>query len=174
MLSDSACRAVVWMESAISAISRAQRLPRITEPSSSCSSCRRTRSMPSITFTFSSISSICISSSREILYCPLKFIAEIRAQCQVLPAESAKGPGTSAIADMPGPSKTPDCSGKRLSRKEDHSSTSSSRPRKGLRVLLTAAASPLNFSTLTALSLTGRMVPAPATQPPGQPIPSSR
>ena len=43
-----------------------------------------------------------------------------------------------------------------------------------LAVLLTSAASFLNFSTFRVLSRTGVMVPAPATQPPGQPMPSSR
>ena len=41
-------------------------------------------------------------------------------------------------------------------------------------VVLTSAASFLNFSTFRVLSRTGVMVPAPATQPPGQPMPSSR
>ena len=54
------------------------------------------------------------------------------------------------------------------------SSTSSRRWRWGLTVQLISAASFLNFSTLTALCFTGWMVPAPATQPPGQAMPSSR
>ena len=52
--------------------------------------------------------------------------------------------------------------------------TASNWSRYGLSVVLREDASLLKRSTDSVLSFTGRIVPAPATQPPGQPIPSSR